>query len=332
MKFMNLFGRLGLVLAICLLGFGGVASQADGAPKVTIKFAHVNAKTHPCGIGMEYFREKVEKVSNGEIMVKVFHSAALGGDPDIIQGVQLGNIEMGTPTAGVVSPFCKEFDIMSLPFVFRDMPHVHKVLDGDLGKALATALEKKTGIMTLGWSSGGIRQIETRVPVNRVADMKGLKIRTMNDPGIIEVFKLFGSIPTPIAFGEVYSALQSGVVDGCETSFISWIQSKLFEVAKYGIRVNYMDTGRIFFINKRFFDKLSPRHKEIITTVSKEAINVVRTEYIKQEAGTEEKAKQLGATIIHPDLESFKAAARPIYDKFTPTLGKEWIERVAKVN
>lgn len=160
MKFMNSGGRLGLVLAICLLGFGGVASQADGAPKVTIKFAHVNAKTHPCGIGMEYFREKVEKVSNGEIMVKVFHSAALGGDPDIIQGVQLGNIEMGTPTAGVVSPFCKEFDIMSLPFVFRDMPHVHKVLDGDLGKALATALQKKTGIMTLGWSSGGFAKLK----------------------------------------------------------------------------------------------------------------------------------------------------------------------------
>jgi tripartite ATP-independent transporter DctP family solute receptor len=332
MSWMKFAGRIAIVAALGIVGLASMADPAQGAPKVTIKFAHVNAKTHPCGIGMEYFREKVEKMSNGEILVKVFHSAALGGDPDIIQGVQMGNIEMGTPTAGVVAPFCKEFDIMSLPFVFRDMPHIHKVLDGELGKVLAAALEKKTGIMTLGWSSGGIRQIETRRPVHKVADMKGLKIRTMNDPGIIEVFKLFGSIPTPIAFGEVYSALQSGVVDGCETSFISWINSKLYEVAKYGIRVNYMDTGRIFFINKKFFDKLAPQHKEIITTVSKEAIEIVRKEYIAQEAGSEEKAKQLGATIIHPDVESFKSAARPIYDKFTPTLGKEWIERAAKVN
>lgn len=315
--------------AICALLSLTLAGIAYGA--VNIKFAHVNAKNHPCGIGMEYFKEKVEKLSGGEIAVKVFHSAALGGDPDIIQGVQLGNIEMGTPTAGGVSPFCKEFDLLSLPFIFRDMPHIHKVLDGELGQVLAAALEKRTGITTLGWSTGGIRQIETRVPVNKVADMKGLKIRTMDDPGIIEVFKLFGAMPTPISFGEVYSAVQSGVVDGCETSFISWIQSKLYEVAKYGIRVNYMDTGRIFFINKKFFDRLSPKQKEAINVAMKEAIDIIRKEYIAQEAGTEERAKKLGATIVHPDLDSFKAAAQPIYDKFKPTLGKEWIDKIAKI-
>jgi tripartite ATP-independent transporter DctP family solute receptor len=322
----RILGLLGAIfLTLTLINF------AFAAEKVTIKFAHVNAKTHPCGMGMEFFKEKVEKASGGQINVKVFHSAALGGDPDIIQGVQLGNIEMGTPTAGVLTPFCPEFDIMSLPFLFRDFQHIHKALDGVLGEALSTALEKKLGILTLGFSTSGLRQVETRVPVNKASDMKGLKIRTMNDPGIIEVFKLLGAIPTPIAFGEVYSALQSGVVDGCETSFISWINSKFYEVAKYGIRINYMDTGRIYFINKKFFEKLTPQHKEIITSSMKEAIAFVRNEYATQEAGIEEKAKKLGAVIIRPEMDSFRAAVRPIYDKFRPTLGKEWIEKISKM-
>jgi tripartite ATP-independent transporter DctP family solute receptor len=238
---------------------------------------------------------------------------------------------MGTPTAGVLTPFCPEFDIMSLPFFFRDFQHIHKALDGALGEALSTALEKKMGILTLGFSTSGLRQIETRVPIHKAGDMKGLKIRTMNDPGIIEVFKLLGTIPTPIAFGEVYSALQSGVIDGCETSFISWINSKFYEVAKYGIRVNYMDAGRIYFINKKFFEKLNPQHKEIITASMKEAINVIRNEYMNQEAGIEDKAKKLGAVIIHPEIESFRTAVRPIYDKLKPTLGKEWIEKISKM-
>lgn len=111
----------------------------------------------------------------------------------------------------------------------------------------------------MGFSTGGIRQIESRTKIMNVSEMKGLKIRTMNDPGIIEVFKLFGAIPTPISFGEVYTALQSGVVDGCETSFISWVKSRLYEVAKYGIQVNYMDTGRVFLPTPSSWPSFRPK-------------------------------------------------------------------------
>ncbi len=119
MNWMKVTGRIAIVVALGIAGWGSMADPAQGAPKVTIKFAHVNAKTHPCGIGMEYFREKVEKMSNGEILIKVFHSAALGGDPDIIQGgpaEQHLRWELQRPESS--RPSCKEFDIMLYPFVF----------------------------------------------------------------------------------------------------------------------------------------------------------------------------------------------------------------------
>lgn len=314
-----------LILAFALVS---VMALAPAATATEIKIAHVNAKTHPVGVGLEFFKKEVEKASKGAIKVKVFHAAALGGGGDIIQGVQLGNIQMGTTTCGAIIPFCPEFDIMSLPFVFRDEAHLHKMMDGALGQALAEAAKKKVGLAVMGFSSGGIRQIETRKKIENVSDMKGLKIRTMNDPGIIEVFKLFGAIPTPISFGEVYTALQSGVVDGCETSFISWVKSKLYEVAKYGIQVNYMDTGRVYFANPKFLAKLSAQDRKIVTDSMTAAINLIRNEYVTQQAQIAAKATALGGVIVHPDLESFRKAAAPIYDKFTPTLGKAWLETI----
>lgn len=328
MRLKNFLKQSACVIAILSLLFLTFVNISFAGEKITLKVAHVNAKTHPVGIGLEFFKEKVKTLSEGRINAKVFHSAALGGAGDTIQGCQLGNIEMGTTTCGAVIPFCPEFDIMSLPFIFKDAIDLYKMMKGDLGKALGAALEKKVNIMAVGFSSGGTRQVECRVPIHKVDDLKGLKIRTMNDPGIIEVFKLFGAIPTPISFGEVYTALQSGVVDGCETSFISWINSKLNEVAKYGIRINYMDTGRVFFASKKFINKLSPEDREIILSTMKKAVEVIQNQYVTQEAGIDDKARKLGATIIYPDLDSFKKAAAPIYEKFKPTLGKEWLDKI----
>ncbi len=322
--------KLAIITVTLALALAGLMAAMPAAAAVEIKITHVNAKTHPVGVGLDYFKSQVEKASKGAIKVKVFHSAALGGAGDIIQGVQLGNIQMGTATCGAMIPFCAEFDIMSLPFVFRDEEHLHKMMDGDLGKTLSAAAKKKMGLEVMGYSTGGLRQIESRKKIEKAEDMKGLKIRTMNDPGIIEVFKLFGAIPTPISFGEVYTALQSGVVDGCETSFISWVKSRLYEVAKYGIQVNYMDSGRVFFANPKFMAKLSPQDRKIVTECMTQAIDKIRAEYITQQKEIAAKATSLGGIIVHPDMNSFRKAAEPIYDKFTPTLGKAWLDKIRK--
>lgn len=138
--------KFALIVFALVLGLVGLMPTGQAAAAVEIKVAHVNAKTHPVGVGLELFKTEVEKASKGAIKVKVFHSAALGGAGDIIQGVQLGNIQMGTTTCGAMIPFCPEFDIMSLPFVFRDEAQLHKAMDGELGKTLGAAAQKRWGL------------------------------------------------------------------------------------------------------------------------------------------------------------------------------------------
>ena len=324
--------RYSLVFAAVLALFAcSMVGVPQAMAKATIKIGHTNAKTHPVGVALEAFKAKTEAVSKGSVQIRVFHAAALGGDPDLIQGVQLGNIEMCTVNAGSYTQFTKEFDIMSLPFMFRDFDHIHKVLDGELGKIYADVLEKKMGSKALAWSTSGARQLFCKMAINKVDDLKGKKIRTMNDPGIIEAFSLFGAIPSPISFGEIYTALQSGVVDGGESSFISWVNSRFVEVAKYGMEINYMDTGRVFVINKKLYDGLSPEDRKAVDEGMKECEIVVRREYKAQDDGIKEKAVAAGGTIVNPDMDSFHKAVEPMYAKFQPTLGKEWIEKIRNV-
>ncbi len=328
MKYRHLRSILTIGFAVIFTLSFIFVSQPAFAKKVSLKIACTPSKTHPIGMGLLLFKKNVEEMSKGEITVKVFLSGALGGAVDNIQGVQAGSIEMASDNAGSFIPFCPEFDIWSLPFLWKGPEQIHEIVDGPFGDALTAALEKRLGITSFGYSTSASRQIEAKVPIHKVEDMKGLKIRVMNDPGLIEAFKQMGAIPTPISFGEVYSAVQSGVVDGLETSFVAWISNKLYEVAKYGIRVNYSDTGRVYYANLKWFNSLEPAHQKIIRDAMKTTIQFVRDEYTRQEADVEKRAKELGAEIINPDLESFKKAVMPIYKNFNATMGNEWIEKI----
>ena len=329
MQFRKAFQRSTIgIIVIFALALILVSIQPAFAQKVSLKIACTPSKTHPIGKGLLLFKKNVEELSKGEIKVKVFLSGALGGAVDNIQGVQAGSIEMASDNAGSFIPFCPEFDIWSLPFLWKSPEQIHEFVDGPFGDALTAALEKRLGITSFGYSTSASRQIEAKVPIYKVEDMKGLKIRVMNDPGLINAFKHMGAIPTPISFKEVYSAAQSGVVDGLETSFVAWISNKLYEVAKYGIRVNYSDTGRVYYANKKWFDSLEPAQQKIIRDAMRKTIQFVRDEYAIQGASVEKRAKELGAVIIDPDLESFKKAVMPIYDKFNATMGNEWIKKI----
>jgi len=311
------------VLLVLMLFF---VNSPFAQEKVVIKAASTSPPTHPVGVCFEFFKNRVEELSDGRIEVKIY--SGVGGEQDIIQGVQLGNIDIGGTTGGSMINFVPEFDILSLPFLFEDQEHIHRILAGRLGVILNKALEERLGIVNLGYTSGGDRQILSTVPINNASEMKGIKIRTMNDPGIIATFEALGALPSPLAWEEVYGALQSGVIDAAETSFISWVSTKTTEVAKYGIRVNYMNTGRVYFINKKLFDSFSFNDQYIIARAMAEACAGTREQYIWEEIEIDDKASAEGATVIYPDVESFRKAIVPIYEKFEPTLGKEWIDYI----
>jgi len=324
----NCFGRAIVILIMLLLVI--LSAQTMVGARTLVKVASDVTKEHSVGKGFEYFKERVEELTNGELEVRLYHAGALAaGNRELIEGTQTGQIEIAVATAASMANFTPEFDLFGLPFLIKDYEHMKKVAEL---KELRDVLDKASeniGLVLLGMSTGGMRQIYSKVPIETVDDLKGLKIRVMEVDGIIATFKALGAIPVPMAFTELYSALQTGVVDAGESSFVTWINSKLIEVAPYGSRVNYMETGRVYIANKIFFEKLSEEHQEAIKKAMIEAIDIINEDYIVQDYAAEDtSALYPNAKVLHPDTDKFFDAVQVVYEEFKPTLGFEMVEKI----
>jgi tripartite ATP-independent transporter DctP family solute receptor len=303
--------------------------QKEQMGPIVIKATQENAPSHPVGIGFEKFKEILEKKSNGAIQVGVFHSASLGSQREMVEGTQLNTIQVAAVPCGYMQNFSPIHDIFSLPFLFRDIDHFVKVIQGPLIKEFEGALDK-IDLYLFGYSTSGYRQIYARKPIESVQDLKGMKIRVMEVKTIVDTIEALGAQPVPMGFGEVYTALQMGTVDGGETSIISWHSSKHFEVAPYLAKVNYMDSGRVYFASKKFISGLSAANKQMVHESMMEAIKDINKLYEEQQINVEKNILPTlrNARITTPNLEPFWAAAKTVYQKNPPTLGVEWIQRI----
>lgn len=328
MKRNKIYARC-ILLILMMLFLVIIVGQTIIEAKIIVKVAQTNAADHPVGIGLTYFEKRVEELTGGELDVRVYHAGALGGARESIEAVQLGQIEIASVTGSNLETFAKEFDIFGLPFLFSSYDHIKKALAE--GTHLSTELEKaleRIGLVSLGLTTGGTRQVYSKTPIEGIEDVKDKRIRTMEVPTIIATWKALGAIPVPIATPEIYSALQTGIVDMAESSFLTWVGSKHIEVAKYGARLNYMDSGRVFFTNKKFWEELSVEQRKAIKLAMKESIDIMFEEYVKQDEEVEKTALSVNAVITHPDLEPFIQALQPIYEEFKPTLGFEMLKEI----
>ncbi|MCB1741062.1 MAG: TRAP transporter substrate-binding protein [Gammaproteobacteria bacterium] len=207
--------------AILCLALSIVALPTSAAT-FRLKFGTENAASHPVSKAMDYFAKKVEADSGGEIKVATFPGEALGKARDMVEMVQLGTLDICTVTAGVVSNFVPAMDFFALPFLWQDQDHLQRAVDGELGEILKAEMAK-SGLLALGFSTSGARQLYTNKTITGLEDVKGLKVRTMKVPQIVDTWKELGAIPVPVAWGEVYQALQTGLVDAAESSFLGWI-------------------------------------------------------------------------------------------------------------
>jgi C4-dicarboxylate-binding protein DctP len=315
------------VLFILVISLGASLIPVHAAI-VSCKVAQTNSETHPCGVGLLYFAKRVKELTNGEVEVKVFSNNALGGERELVEAAQLGQLEIGTSSGSVVATFAKELDFLGLPFLFSGYDHVEKVFnDPSMRKILDNSL-RKAGLVPLGYCTGGIRQVYAKKPIKSIKDFKGLKIRTMEVPGINAAFKAIGAIPVPMDFAELYSGLQSGVVDGAEGTFLTWMSSKLYEVSKYGLVINYQDSGRIFYANPKFMDSLSPANRKAIEQAMTECVKIVAKGYKDGDQTAVENARKLGCEVETTDLKPFIKAMQPVYKDMPPTLGAGIITKI----
>ena len=277
---------------------------ASWAAERVIKLGHVLDTKHPYHIGSEYFAKRTAELTKGKMEVQIYPSSQLGNERELVEAMQVGTMEMGASTSAVAARFVKEIEIFNLPFLFKDFQHLYKILDSQFGEELDRATQKK-GLRVLGWWVGGSRSIYARKPISDLASMKGMKIRTMESPVVVAAWKALGLIPTPIPFGEVYTALQQGVVDAGEGNVISYESMKFDEVAPYLSHIKYLITVQILFISENFFKSLPGDLQSALIQAGKECVAVERKANEEAEEKIIELLKKKKRTVVIPDLEPF---------------------------
>ncbi|MFZ5968557.1 MAG: TRAP transporter substrate-binding protein [Bacillota bacterium] len=263
------------------------------------------------------FAKLVEEKTNGRVKVEVYPGAQLGDEKTTIEQVQFGAIDFVRTSISPLAEFNKELSILMLPYLYRDTEHMFKVLDGSIGEKFLSDLQENN-LLGLSWFDGGSRNFyNTKREIKTVADLKGLKIRVQESKLMMDLVKALGASPTPMAFGEVYSALQTGVIDGAENNWPSYLSTSHYEVAKYFTVDEHTRAPEMIVVSKMTFDKLSPEDQAAIKEAAKEAALFQRVEWAKGEKEAEEKIIANGNTITR--LESnkeFQDAVKSLYDEF----------------
>lgn len=298
------------------------------AGKVVIKLGHIAEPIHPYGQGADHFAKLVKEKSGGEIEVKVFPTSQLGGQKDLIEGLIFGTVDMALVGTAVLGQFQPQISLFDLPFLFQDREHAYKSLD-TVGMKIGKELEPK-GIKLLGYMENGIRHLTNNIrPVKTPADMTDLKIRVMTNKIYIEMMKALGASPTPMAFGELYSAMQQGTVDGQENPSAHIWTKRFFEVQKYASKTAHAYAPEPVVISMITWSRLTPAQQKIIQDSADEAIAWQRQLSEKQDKEFWDKIKATGKIeVIEVDRTAFIEATRPVYKQFADVVGQDNIDAV----
>ncbi|MBS3976161.1 MAG: TRAP transporter substrate-binding protein [Syntrophomonadaceae bacterium] len=332
-----MFKRLILLLVVLSLVFSVVgcgarqAEQKAPAPapapeKFAIRVAHTTSPESHYHQGLLKFDELLRAKSNGRVELQIFHSAQLGSERDAIEGVSLGTLEMTLVSSAPLSGFSDKFLAFDLPFIIQDRQKAYTVFDGPIGKEILASLEPK-GILGLGiWENGFRMLTNNKRPIMNPEDVKGLKIRLMENPVHVATFKHLGAHPVPMPFGEVFTALQQGTIDGQENPLVIINTSKFYEVQKHVALTGHFYAPAPLLINKKFFDGLPQDIQKIILEAEKEARTWQRNFCIQLEGELVAKLEAAGMQVTRPDKKAWQEATRPIYQQFEARIGKDIID------
>ncbi|MDR2588539.1 MAG: DctP family TRAP transporter solute-binding subunit [Spirochaetales bacterium] len=322
-------GIMCCVLAAILAGCGGGSQSSASAPaapaaaKIVIKFGN-NGNTDPAepqNIAMEAFKKKLEESSKNAIEVQLYPAGQLGDARTQVESVQMGTLEMADIENGPMGGFVPQAMIWDLPYLYRDLDHAHRVADGTVGDQLKKLFLEKN-IRVLAFNDGGFRYFtNSKRPIKTPADMKGMKIRVMESKIMIETINGFGATAVPMAFGELYTALQQGTVDGQENPFNLIYSQKFFEVQKYLSLTEHFYYPRQYLISENFYKGLSEEHKKLINSIAVEACGIQRSEYAKSVQRFFDVLKEKGMQANEVDKAAFQKISLPIYPKFYASVG-----------
>ena len=308
-----------IVLIVCALCVSVAVSPA-GYAKVVLKCGTSTQPSHIYNKAVERFAEIVADKTKGEVEVQLFPASQLGSERDMVEGLQLGTLEMTLTSTGPMGNFVPQVKLFNLPFLFKDRESCYRVLDGEIGTGISD-LFLKVGIRSLGWFENGFRNVtNSKVAINKPEDMKGLKIRVMEDDVFILTMKALGASPLPMAFGELYTALEQKAVDAQENPLAVIHSSRFFEVQKYLAMTGHFYSPAVLLIGEIAWKTLSPEQQAILKDAAAQAKDYERKISLEADQELEAACKKEGMISTHPDKAPFMAAVAGVYT--TPSVIK----------
>ncbi|PTX53975.1 tripartite ATP-independent transporter DctP family solute receptor [Melghirimyces profundicolus] len=324
-KFVTVFIMAGLLVVLS-------ACQGTGADgQVVLKLAENQAEDYPTTIGDKAFAKEVEEKTNGRIKVEVHAGGELGDEKSVIEQVQLGSIEMARVNAMPLSEYSKEIGVLNMPYLFPDKETMWKALNGSVGRELLKTLEKDKLIGLTYYDSGQRGFYNSKRPIREPKDLKGLKIRTQQSKIAIDTVNSLGASATPMAYEEVYSAIQNGVIDGAENNYPSYFSTGHYEVAKYYTTNGHSTTPEVLLISKSAWEKLSPEDQKILREAARNSTDVQREAWAELVQKSKEKVEKSGNKVVEiKDFKPWREAVQPVYDKYGKQFQK-WINKFEQV-
>ncbi|NOE32148.1 TRAP transporter substrate-binding protein [Ruegeria sp. HKCCD7318] len=290
-----------------------VAFIATSASAENWRAWNIHNDGHPNTAAMDKFAELVDAATDGEVTVDVFHGGVLGSQPDALEQVRIGAIEVGNFNLGPIGPMVKEANLVSLPFIFKDVPHMFRVLEGDAGEVVSAAMGE-AGVLPLAWFDAGARSFYSQKPINTPADVEGLKIRVMNNDLYTSMISAMGGNPSPMAFSEVQQALKTGVVDGAENNFPSFKNVGHYEVTTNYSLSEHLIIPECICVNTAKFNALSPELQAAVRGAAEEAALVQRELWAIGSEQARKDVEAAGITVNEiPDKGPFQSAMDSVY-------------------
>lgn len=330
MKKTALLILVSLVVAMLVSACGGKSAPqpTKTEPKV-LKFAQTNNDKHKYQRALVKFKELIEQKSQGRYKIEVF-AGSLGGDRDLMEGLQIGSVDAAAINTSLIASVIPEFGALDLPFLFRDRPHAYKVLDGPIGQDLIKKANAKMGFFATDYWENGFRGFTNNVrPIVKPADLKDLKFRTMQSKIHLDTFKQWGANPTPMGWAEVYSAMQQNVIDGHDNAADTVNANKMWEVQKHYSDSKHFYSVVVFVFSPTMWNSLNDADKKMFLEVSKEVATYERKIAAEMYDQALVNLKKHMQVVDKVDYEAFKASVQPIWEKYSATLGKEIIQKIA---
>jgi TRAP-type transport system periplasmic protein len=311
-----------------LLALAVSAAQAQN----TIKIGYANTRESHLGVGAAVFCDEIQTKTSGRYTCQHFPSSALGGEREMTEGLQIGTIDAANLTTGPLGNFVPELRILDLPFLFRDYEHARKTLDGAIGNDLLGKFTSK-GLVALAWTENGFRHMtNNKRAINRPADAAGLKMRTMENKVHIEGYKAFGIQPTPMAFPEVFGALQQGTVDGQENPIPVILASKFSQVQKHLSLTSHVYSPAVLMLSPRLWAKVAEADKPIFQDAARKAAAAQRKKVNDDETNGVAQLEKSGMAVVRTvDGQAFRDAMKPVYLSLEKELGLANIQRIQDV-